>query len=206
MSHITRRVCTIAAGLPLLAASALGQDRAGGRPASPAGSEQPRAAKAAVDGGAAAPEFKVVFWYDHGNWRTRAYDVRKGQFTKAVADWVRWRDSDPHGEMGYVLAPQLAYVLDVHLGQEPGRDEREKLAAAVARELARIDEFASAVLGAAIRHGRLGALATPPPPLRRAETPARVRLPLTLGPAPGADRPPVAPVPAFMPPNLFRHP
>jgi hypothetical protein len=84
------------------------------------------------------PDFKVVFWFDGQRFRSQAYDVRKGQYTKAVADWVAHDDID---RSGYAGVGRLATVRNVYLDREQGRTEKEKLASATERELTKIGNF-----------------------------------------------------------------
>jgi hypothetical protein len=81
----------------------------------------------------AGPDFKVVFWFDGATPRHLVYDVRKGQFTKAVEDWVRRHQQQPIDEFGFVDSGAMAIVRDISLEDEPGRTDREKLEAGVAR-------------------------------------------------------------------------
>src|SRR5512135_1137054 len=99
----------------------------------------------------AAPDFKVIFWLDGATVRHQAYDIRKGQYTPAVEDWLR-RQRPRFDEAGYAVEGRLAAVRDVYLAREPGRTESEKLEAAIAREARRF-------LG-----GDVARLAPPPPP------------------------------------------
>jgi hypothetical protein len=84
------------------------------------------------------PDFMVVFWFDGQRFRHQAYDVRKGQYTQAVRDWVDYRPVDASGYLGI---GRLATVRKVYLDRERGATEREKLDAATARELSRIEGF-----------------------------------------------------------------
>jgi hypothetical protein len=78
-----------------------------------------------------SPDFKVVFWYQNGLLKHQVYDVRKGQYTKAVDNWVHRVHYDPSGL--YALPGPMAFVRDVFLEEEPGETESEKLANAIAR-------------------------------------------------------------------------
>jgi hypothetical protein len=78
----------------------------------------------------ATPDYKVVFWFGRDGWKNQVYDVRKGQYTKAVDDWVNYVEVDPSG---YVLPGRMATVRDVYLNSEKGRTEQEKLASAIER-------------------------------------------------------------------------
>ena len=91
--------------------------------------------QAAGDPPARAPDFKVVFWLDRqGAWRHQVYDVRKGQYTRAVADWVHERNRIRYDASGFAHLGGLATVRQVFLDREPGMTEREKLLAAIRRE------------------------------------------------------------------------
>ncbi|WZO98456.1 hypothetical protein EP7_000035 [Isosphaeraceae bacterium EP7] len=79
-----------------------------------------------------APDFRVVFWFDaRGALRHQAYDLRKGEYTKAVDDWVSAVRYDAHG---YAVPGPMATLRNVRLSEEPGANEPEKLAAAIVRE------------------------------------------------------------------------
>jgi hypothetical protein len=80
----------------------------------------------------AGPDFKVVFWFDGATLRHRVYDVREGQYTRAVEDWVH-RHQQEIDEFGYASPGAMAIVRDISLEHEPGRTEREKLEAGVRR-------------------------------------------------------------------------
>jgi hypothetical protein len=73
------------------------------------------------------PDFKVVVWYHDGTWRALAYDVRKGEFSSAVDDWVRTWNDDPYHEAAHILLPRVAYIKEVRLEPvmgTPGVDDR----------------------------------------------------------------------------------
>jgi hypothetical protein len=97
------------------------------------------------------PDFKVVFWLDGATLHHQAYDVRKGQYTPAVEDWLR-QQRPRFDATGYAVEGRLATVRDVYLAREPGRTEPEKLEAAIARESRRVLD------------GDVSQLAPPPPP------------------------------------------
>jgi hypothetical protein len=78
------------------------------------------------------PDFKVVFWFDGATPRHQVYDVRKGQYTRAVEDWVH-RHQEEIDEFGYASPGAMAIVRDISLEDEPGRTEQEKLEAGVRR-------------------------------------------------------------------------
>jgi hypothetical protein len=79
-----------------------------------------------------APDIRVVFWFDaQGALRHQAYDLRKGEYTKAVDDWVSAVRYDSHG---YVVPGPMATIRNVRLSEEAGVNEAEKLASAISRE------------------------------------------------------------------------
>lgn len=76
-------------------------------------------------------DFKVVTWYDRADpiatFQYRGYDVRKGEYTPAVDDWLKtMRERHPDYEV---------VVRDVDLAREPGPTERRKVGAVIHREL-----------------------------------------------------------------------
>lgn len=129
--------------IPLLVVSAIAPVRAQERKAAtPAPAARPKAAEmatAAMKGGSAAqartPDFKVVFWLGEKGLRHQAYDVRRGQYTRAVDDWVNERTFDASG---FAQPGRLAVVRDVYLDDEVGQTGREKLASAITRHERRI--------------------------------------------------------------------
>ncbi len=80
-------------------------------------------------------EYKVVYWYDKenpkGTLKYQVYDIRKREFTKDVADWVK--------KVEFTNPNLIAYQKDVYLGDESGITEKEKLDAAIGREKRRVD-------------------------------------------------------------------
>jgi hypothetical protein len=79
-----------------------------------------------------APDIRVVFWFDaRGALRHQAYDLRKGEYTKAVDDWVSAVRYDAHG---YADPGPMATLRNVRLSEEAGATEPEKLASAIERE------------------------------------------------------------------------
>ncbi|WP_165066746.1 hypothetical protein [Paludisphaera rhizosphaerae] len=85
---------------------------------------------------AAAPEephvdFKVVAWYDRASpvatFRYQSYDLRKGDYTPAVDQWIAMmRSTFPHYEV---------VVRDVDLSHEEGPTDTRKVGAVIHREL-----------------------------------------------------------------------
>jgi len=77
----------------------------------------------------AAPDFKVAVWYDLRRpvetFRFQTYDVRKGQYTPAVEEWL---DLMTRRYPNY-----LAYVKPIRLRKDGGT-EAEQVAAAIDRE------------------------------------------------------------------------
>lgn len=84
-----------------------------------------------------APDYRVVFWFAGSDWKHQVYDVRKGQYTRAVEDWVLANrfEVDPSG---YLLPGRMATVRDVVLKDQSGTTEQEKLDSAIQREQATI--------------------------------------------------------------------
>jgi hypothetical protein len=108
-----------------------------------------------------APEFKVVFWYHAGAWRARAYDLRKGQYTRAVDDWTRRWNAEHSSETDIFSLPHSAYVKEVRLSDHPGRSAQEALASAVKREIAKREQADVELIRALARQPRtdsMGAL------------------------------------------------
>ena len=82
-------------------------------------------------------DYKAVFWYRRDRpietFQYQVYDVRKGEYTKAVDDWAQMmRKTYP----GYEVA-----VRDVDLDRETGPSERRKVGAVVHRELLAVAAF-----------------------------------------------------------------
>ncbi|MHC5539791.1 hypothetical protein ACYOEI_16350 [Singulisphaera rosea] len=84
---------------------------------------------------ARVPDFKVVFWFDRVGIRHQVYDLRKGQYTQAVDDWVNRVEYDASG---FVLPGHLATVRTVFLDPASPKPESEQLAEAIARQEQRI--------------------------------------------------------------------
>jgi hypothetical protein len=103
----------------------------GSRPNAPAAPAAAASAKPARP----EPDYKVVFWFSRDDLKHQVYDVRKGQYTQAVDDWVNQQEFDASG---YALPGRMATTRSVYLKNEPGTTEAEKLAAAIRREEARI--------------------------------------------------------------------
>jgi hypothetical protein len=89
-------------------------------------------------------DFKVLVWYNRsdalGTFQYQMYDVRKGQYTAKVDDWIK-----------NVEAKYPAYyvvVRDVDLSREQGKTEMLKVGAVVQRELIVAASFAGVVVGA----------------------------------------------------------
>jgi hypothetical protein len=105
----------------------------GPKPAGPKPPGQPREVGSAV----AAPsmaEYKVVFWFDGTTWRSQAYDLRKGEYTAAVDDWVKRIEFDA---FGFVRPGPMATVRKISLPESPVESLRERLAGAIRDELER---------------------------------------------------------------------
>jgi hypothetical protein len=132
---------TMIIGLAVAFGWAISRSQASGqgpeRPGTPPRAESregngPRATAAQGVPPPAKPDFKVVFWFDGTTLRHRVYDVRKGQYTRAVEDWVR-RHGEEIDEFGYASPGAMAIIRDIALEDEPGRTEQEKLEAGIAR-------------------------------------------------------------------------
>jgi hypothetical protein len=92
--------------------------------------------KAAMTG-AAAPsmaEYKIVFWFDGTTWRSQAYNLRKGEYTAAVDDWVNRIEFDA---FGFARPGHMATVREISLPETPAESFKERLAAAIRDELER---------------------------------------------------------------------
>ena len=87
--------------------------------------------------GAAAPsmaEYKVVFWFDGTTWRSQAYNVRKGEYTAAVDEWVNRVKFDA---FGFARPGPMATVREISLPEAPAESFKERLAAALPAEIER---------------------------------------------------------------------
>jgi hypothetical protein len=112
----------------------------------------PWAARACGPGEAAAhsgrpaitADFKVLVWYNRsdplGTFQYQVYDVRKGQYTAKVDDWIR--DVQAKYPLYYVA------VRAVDLNREKGKTEMLKVGAVVQRELTVAASLAGIVIGA----------------------------------------------------------
>jgi hypothetical protein len=99
-------------------------------------SRAPAESRAAI-AGAAAPsmaEYKVVFWFDGTTWRSQAYNVRKGEYTAAVDNWVNRVKFDA---FGFARPGHMATVREISLPEAPAGSFKERLAAAIRDELER---------------------------------------------------------------------
>lgn len=91
-------------------------------------------------------DYKVAIWYRRDRpletFRYQAYDLRKGEYTRAVDDWlVLLRTRYPEYEV---------HVLDVVLAREKGATERLRLGSAIHRELLAAAAAEGVFLGAPI--------------------------------------------------------
>ena len=87
--------------------------------------------------GPAAPsmaKYKVVFWFDRTTWRSQTYDVRKGEYTAAVDEWVNRIEFDT---FGFARPGHMATVREISLPENPAESFKERLAAAIRDELER---------------------------------------------------------------------
>lgn len=150
-------------GLGLIVGLEPGAQAAAAKEAEPAveGAVPPRTPEKAR-----VPDFKVVFWFDRTGLRRQVYDVRKGQYTQAVDDWVNRVEYDASG---FVLPGHLATVRPVFLDPASAKPESQQLAEAIARHEQRIlgrGGSSSASLGPVYR----------PVPRVTTDRPARSRL------------------------------
>lgn len=96
---------------------------------------QPRAARRA--------DYKAVFWYRRDRpietFQYQVYDVREGEYTKAVDDWTEMmRQKYPRYEVA---------VREVDLDREKGPNEKRKVGAVVHRELLAVAAAAGVFVG-----------------------------------------------------------
>jgi hypothetical protein len=89
-------------------------------------------------------DFKVLVWYNRsdalGTFQYQIYDVRKGQYTARVDDWIK--DVQAQYPAYYVV------VRDVDLNRERGKTEMLKVGAVIQRELVVAASFAGIAIGA----------------------------------------------------------
>jgi hypothetical protein len=78
--------------------------------------------------------YKVVFWFDGTTWRSQAYDVRRGEYTVAVDNWVKRIEFDA---FGFAHPGHMATVREISLPETPVETFKERLAAAIRDELER---------------------------------------------------------------------
>jgi hypothetical protein len=94
-------------------------------------------------------DFIVLIWYRRddplGSFQHQTYDVRKGQYTKAVDDWVR--DARTNHPSYTVL------VRPVDLSRERGRTEKLKVGSVIYRELLSVAAGSGVMLGAPVNIG-----------------------------------------------------
>jgi hypothetical protein len=80
---------------------------------------------------AATPEYRVAVWYDRArpldSFRYQVYDLRKGEYTRAVDDWVALLQAR---FPGYEVR-----VRDVFLAREKGATEKLRVGSVLNREL-----------------------------------------------------------------------
>src|SRR4051812_28762819 len=76
------------------------------------------------------PEYQIAFWYRRSDplntFRHRVYDVRKGQYTGAVEQWLRTMQ-EHHPDY-------VAYVKPLRLKPDRGQTEEKQLATAILSE------------------------------------------------------------------------
>jgi hypothetical protein len=126
-------------------------------------------------------EYVVLIWYRRndpiGTFQHQTYDVRKGEYTTAVDDWVRLMEEK--------FPAYLVRVRKVDLERERGATEQLKVGSVIQRELLVAAAESGVVLGAPLRIGPGPSAAT-----GRASRPARPIMPgsggsrTDLGPSP----------------------
>jgi hypothetical protein len=76
------------------------------------------------------PDYQIAFWYRRSDplntFRHQVYDVRKGQYTVAVEQWLRTMQAH-HPDY-------IAYVKPLRLKQDRGQTEEKQLATAILSE------------------------------------------------------------------------
>jgi hypothetical protein len=129
---------TLSIGLAIALVWSISPSQASGQgpeqPSTPRGGESPEGDRSAPVAARETPrpDFKVVFWFEGATLRHRAYDVRKGQYTRAVEVWVQ-HHREAIDEFGYASPGAMAIVRDISLEDEPGRTEQEKLESGIRR-------------------------------------------------------------------------
>ena len=127
-------------------------------------------------------EYMVLVWYRGddalGTFEHQTYDVRKGEYTEAVTDWIRM--------MRKKYPRHVVRVLPVDLDRERGATEMLKVGSVIRGELLMAAAQSGVVLGAPIRIGP-GPYATQRPSSRPGVRPGSSR-PSNLNP-PGASMP-----------------
>jgi hypothetical protein len=109
------------------------------------GREQATAQRSGLD--VRGVHFVVLVWYRQddplGTFQSQSYDVRKGEYTGAVDDWLKlMREKHPR----YVVR-----VLKVDLAREKGATEKLKVGSVIHRELLFAAAQAGVVLGAPLQ-------------------------------------------------------
>ncbi len=94
--------------------------------------------------GPANADYKVLIWYRRddplGTFQHQTYDVRKGEYTKAVEDWVR--------DIKSKYPAYLVQVRTIDLARERGETEKLKVGSVIYRELMVAAASAGVFLGA----------------------------------------------------------
>jgi hypothetical protein len=140
MSHcgLLNLTALVLLAIPSAAQSAFGPGEAAGR--SLPGRAVPQAARTA--------DFKVLVWYriadPVGTFKYEIYDVRKGEYTAKVDDWIKDVKTKYRG--------YYALVRDVDLKRETGETELLKVGSVISRELV----VAASLAGIEIGSGRRG--------------------------------------------------
>jgi hypothetical protein len=151
-------VLAIATALPALAFG----------PGEAAGSPRPRPPRA---------DFMVLIWYRRddplGTFQQQVYDVRKGEYTPAVEEWVE--------SMRAKYPSYLVLVRPVDLGRERGETEKLKVGSVIHRELMVAAASAGVFLAAPVNIGP-GSIAGQRQTPRLSQMPAPDRSFLSNGP------------------------
>ncbi len=131
------------------------------------------------------PEYRIAIWYDRarplGTFKYQVYDLRKGEYTRAVDDWLtHLRTRYP----GYE-----AKLRDVVLAREKGATDQLRVGAVLNRELLAAAALEGVFLGVPIANpgGSQPSFALPASPPDRGFTPLPRLMPpvrLDLGPPP----------------------
>jgi hypothetical protein len=93
------------------------------------------------------PDYKVAIWYDRGRpldtFKYQVYDLRKGQYTQAVEDWLELMQTR---YPGYEVR-----IRDVVLAREKGATESLRVGSVIHRELLAAAALEGVFLGEPLR-------------------------------------------------------